>query len=107
MTGSLGANVIINGTATASLEDIKVAMPLKNLSNFMFNLDFLMINAEIELTLKWTEDSVLTGKATKQAIPVGDDPATEPVVNAINRPADLKFNITDYKIHVPVVTLQA
>ena len=35
------------------LEDIKIAVPLKNLSNFMFNLDFLMINAEIELVLKY------------------------------------------------------
>ena len=27
------------------LEDIKIVVPLKNLSNFMFNLDFLMINS--------------------------------------------------------------
>ena len=31
------------------LEDIKIFVPLKNLSNFMFNLDFLLINSEIEL----------------------------------------------------------
>ena len=37
------------------LEDIKIVVPLKNLSNFMFNLDFLLINSEIELILKWTE----------------------------------------------------
>ena len=34
------------------LEDIKIVVPLKNLSNFMFNLDFLLINSEIELLLK-------------------------------------------------------
>ena len=34
------------------LEDIKIVAPLKNLSNFMFNLDFLLINSEIELILK-------------------------------------------------------
>ena len=28
-------------------------IPLKNLTNFIFNLDFLMINTEIELILKW------------------------------------------------------
>ena len=31
------------------LEDKKLVVPLKNLSNFMFNLDFLLINSEIEL----------------------------------------------------------
>ena len=38
------------------LEDIKIVVPLKNISNFMFNLDFLFINSEIELILKWIED---------------------------------------------------
>ena len=39
-------------------------------------------------------------------MPAGDDPAAEPAVNAINRPKDLKFNVTDCKLYVPVVTLQ-
>ena len=30
------------------LEDTKIVVPLKNLSNFMFNLDFLLVNSEIE-----------------------------------------------------------
>ena len=47
------------------LNDIKIAVPLKNLSNLMFNLDFLMINSEIQLTLKGSED--LTEKATREA----------------------------------------
>ena len=34
------------------LEDVKIVPPLKNLSNFVFNLDFLLINTEIELILK-------------------------------------------------------
>ena len=99
--------MIRDGTTTASLENIKIVVPLKNLSNFMFNLDFLMINSEIELILKWTQNCVLTGKAARQAIAEGDDPATEPAVNAINRPSDLKFSITECKMYVPVVTLQA
>ena len=37
------------GEVNAELEDVKVFVPLKNLSNFMFNLDILLINAEIEL----------------------------------------------------------
>ena len=40
------------------LEDIKIVVSLKNISNFMFNLDFLLINSEIDLNLKWTEDCV-------------------------------------------------
>ena len=40
------------------LEDIKIVVPLKNISNFMFNLDILLINSEIDLNLKWTEDCV-------------------------------------------------
>ena len=40
------------------LEDIKIVVPLKNISNFMFNLDFLLIHSEIELILKWTEDCI-------------------------------------------------
>ena len=69
-----------------------------------------MINAEIELTLKWSQNCVLTEKATrefKELIPAqaGGIPV-QPQVNAINRPASLKFNITDCKLYVPVVTLQ-
>ena len=88
------------------LEDVKIVVTLKNIINFMFNLDFLLINSEIELILKWTEDCVLTEKSTRKELPAGDDPAAEPAVNAINRPKDLKFSVTDYKLYVPVVTLQ-
>ena len=85
-------------------------MPLKNLSNFVFNLDFLLINAEIELILKWSQDCVLTEKATRTAkarIPAQDGNAEVPAVNPINRLKDLKFNITDCKLYIPVVALQA
>ena len=71
----------------------------------MFNLDFLLINSEIELILKWTEDCVLTEKATRE-LPAGDEPAAEPAVNAINRLKDLTFSVTDCKLYAPVVTLQ-
>ena len=48
----------------------------------------------------------MTEKATREELPAGDDPAVEPAVNAINRPKDLKFSVTDCKLYVPVVTLQ-
>ena len=95
------------GNNEAVLEDVKIFVLLKNLSNFMFNLDILLINAEIELTLKWSQNCILTERAHRDAIAECDDPATEPAVNAINTPSDLKFNITDCKLYVPVVTLQS
>ena len=89
------------------LEGIKIVVPLKHLSKSILSLDTLLINCEIELILKWSQNCVLTEKATREAIPAGDDPATQPAVNAINAPSDLKFNIIDCKLYVPVVTLQA
>ena len=69
----------------------------------MFNLDFLLINSEIELILKCTEDCVLTEKATREFRAAEDGPPALDEVPAINRPKDLK---SDCKLYVPVVTLQ-
>ena len=88
------------------LEDIKIVVPLKSISNFMFNLDFLLINSEIELILKWTEDCVLTEKATRKFMAAEDGPPALDKVPAINRPKDLKFSVINCKLYVPVVTLQ-
>ena len=87
------------------LENKKIVVPLKNLSNFMFNVDFLLINSEIESILKWTEDCVLTEKATREIKAQTQNPAQD-AVPAINRPKDLKFSVTDCKLYIPVVTLQ-
>ena len=65
-----------------------------------------MINTEIELILKWSQNCVLTGKVTREALPASNPAADLPVITAINRPKDLKFNITDCKLYVPVVTSQ-
>ena len=51
-----------NGDNETELGDIKIVLSLRNLSNFMFNLGILLINAEIELILKWTQYCVLTEK---------------------------------------------
>ena len=87
------------------LEDIKIVVPLKNISNFMFNLDFLLINSEIELILKWTEDCVLTEKATTEFRAAEDGPPALDELPAINRPKNLKFSVIDCKLYVPVVIL--
>ena len=106
LIGRLGNNLPAVNNLVKAEKYVKIVVPLKNLSNFMFNLDFSMINSEIELVLKWTEDCVLTEKATREAKDREDGP---PVLNpaaAINRPEDLKFSFTDCKMYVPVVTLQ-
>ena len=64
------------------LEDIKIVVSLKNISNFMFNFDILLNNSEIELILKWTKDCVLTEKVTREELPAGDDPAAKPATNS-------------------------
>ena len=89
----------------AELSNKKIIIPLKNLSNFIFDLNFLMINTEIELTLKWSQNSVLTQKAFREGKEATQNPV-QAVVPEINIPSDLKFNITDCKLYIPVVTLQ-
>ena len=107
LVGTLpGAADLVNIDVETKSEDIKVVVPLKHLTKFMFNLDFLLINTEIELILKWSQDCVLTGRATRKAMVEGAHLAAEPTVPANDGPKDLKFNITDCKMYVPVVTLQ-
>ena len=104
LVGNLPAG---NNDTKLEEEKEKIVVLLKNLSNFIFDLNNLLINAEIELILKWSQNCVLTERAYRAAIAEGDDPATEPAAAAINTPSDLKFNITSCKLYVPVVTLQA
>ena len=78
-------------------------MLLKYLSNFWRTLDILLlINFETSFTLTWSENWVITSKATRQA-----DPDTDPAVAGINNPINAVFKITDCKLYVPVVTLSA
>ena len=105
MTGNVpGVADPADNDVKTGLEDIKIVTTLTNLSNFMFSLDFLLVNSEIELILKWTEDCALTEKTTRAQLPPGG--AGVDAVPAINRPKDLKFSVTDCKLYVPVVTLQ-
>ena len=52
------------------------------------------------MTLAWSENCVLTSKATRE-----DDHDADPAVAGINNPANPIFKITDCKLYVPVVTL--
>ena len=61
-----------------------------------------LINCEINLILTWSENCVLTNKATRDAVPAqGGNPA----VAAVDNPTNATFKITDTKLYVPVVTL--
>ena len=75
-------------------EDVKIAIPLKYLGNFWRSLDIPLINCEITLILSWYKECVLVGRAFRG-----------PPAAAINSPTSAKFEITDCKLYVPVVTL--
>ena len=82
--------------------DPEIAIPLKYLSKFQRSLDTPLINCEINIILKWSENCVLTSKATRDAVSAqGENPA----VAAVNNPANATFKIKDTKLYVPVVTL--
>ena len=71
-----------NGTKNG----VKRAVPLKYLSNFWRSLEMPLINCKVELSLKWTENCILTTAANAN--------------KAI-------FKITDAKLYVLIVTLSA
>ena len=71
------------------LLNIEIFVPLKHLSNFISNLNFLIINTEIELILKWSQNCVLTEKIFgegKDEIPAHGGNPLVPAVTATNTP---------------------
>ena len=83
-------------------KEVEIVVPLKHLSNFWRTLDMPLINCEINLILTWSENCVLTSKATSDAVPAqGGNPA----VAAIDNPTNATFKTIDTKLYVPVVTL--
>ena len=54
-----------------------------------------LISCEVSLELKWNKNCVITSQVQRQ---VGARPRD-------NAPTGAKFNITDCKLYVPVVTL--
>ena len=92
---------IVGSLAAGELEkdDIEIAIPLKYLGNFWRSLDIPLINCEITLILSWHKECVLVGRAFR------GPPAA--AANRINSRTSAKFEITDCKLYVPVVTLSA
>ena len=88
------ANLIGNTENNGTKNGVKIAVPLKYLSNFWRSLEMPLINCKVELLLKWIENCVLTtAEIGANADATGADGAT--------------FEITDAKLYVPVVTLSA
>ena len=86
---------IIGNTETNGIKNgVKIAVPLKYLSNFCSSLEITMINCKVELSLRWIENCVLTSAAINaDANATGADSET--------------FKITDTKLYVSIVTLSA
>ena len=61
-----------------------------------------LINCEVSLTLTWSENCVITSKATREGHPDADA-----AVTGINNPTNAAFKIKHTKLYVPVVTLSA
>ena len=77
------ASIIGNTEDSGRKNGVKIAVPLKYLSNFWRSLEMSLINGKVELALTWIEKCMLT------------------VANAAT------FKITDAKLYVPIVTLSA
>ena len=95
ITGKLDGNNV-------EKEDVEIVVPLKFLSNICRTLEIPIINCEVSLTLSWSENCVITCRATREA-----DPDAVPAVIGINNPTGASFKITDCKLYVPVVTLSS
>ena len=81
-------------------KEVEIAIPLKYLSNFWKILHTPLINCEINLILTWSDNCVITSKATTDA-----NPGVDPAISEINNPSNATFKVTDTTLFVPVVTL--
>ena len=52
--------LLIQETNNGTKNGIKIAVPLKYLSNFWRSLEMSLINCKVELSLKWYETCLLT-----------------------------------------------
>ena len=90
----LHLTLIANTEADGAKKGVKIAVPLKYLSNFWRSLEIPLINCQVELSLKWIENCVLTiATIYADASATGADSAT--------------FEITDAKLYDSIVTLSA
>ena len=81
---SFKSKVKITGNTPAedNTKEVEIIVPLKCLSKFWRTLEMPLINCEVNLILTWSKDCVIT-----------------------NSRGEKKFEITETKLYVPVVTL--
>ena len=81
---SLKSKIKITGKTPddGNTKDVEIIVPLKYLSDFWRTLEMPLINCEVNLELTWSKDCVIT-----------------------NSTGEGKFQITETKLYVPVVTL--
>ena len=104
----MGELVDINDGNQANKDNIRFAVPLKQLSNFWRSLKMPLINCEIELILTWSKYRVILSNARRDTIAATELNAAnvsnvKPAVNALARSATSE--LIDTKFYVPVVTL--
>ena len=88
------ANLIDDPETNGTKKRVKIAVPLKYLTDFWRSLEMPLINCKVNISLKWIENCVLIAAAVSADVDATDaDSAT--------------FKITDAKLHVPVATLSA
>ena len=80
----LGNDAFVTDAANniRTLQNRKIAVPLKYLSNFFRSLEMPLINCKIQLELTWAKHSIISDVA-----------------------GDAEFKLTSTKLCVPVVTL--
>ena len=71
-----------NTSADGNTEDVEIIVPLKYLSNFWKTLEMPLINCEVNLIITWLSTCVIADSS-----------------------GAWRFEITDTKLYVPVVTL--
>ena len=77
---------LISGTDDNNVNNVKLVVPLKYVSNFFRSLEMPLVNCKIDLELTWHKDCMISSA----------NAAANHVVS---------FMITDTKLYVPVVTL--
>ena len=64
---------------------IKIALPLKYLSNFWTSLEMPLINCQVELSLKWNKNCILSGEDGNSVFAITD---TQPFVLIVTLSAE-------------------
>ena len=89
------ASIIGNTESNGTKNRVKIAVPLKYLSNFWRLLEMPLINFKVEFSLKWTENCILTtaANANKAIIKITDAKLYVAIV-ILSRRRQFKINRT-------------